>query len=64
MNFLEDEQKLIISLLSKFGSIEEIRSLCMSSLSSSWIKDKKLSLLDLPKSPIFTPVRTSSFAPS
>ena len=50
-------------LLSKFGSIDDIRSLSMSSLSSSWIKDKKLSLLDLPKSPIFTPVKTISFMP-
>ena len=28
------------------------------------IKDKKLSLFNLPKSPILTPVRTISFAPS
>ena len=54
----------MISFDSKFGSIDEI--LMRSSpfrLSSAITKSRKFSSVDLPKSPMLTPVRIISFAP-
>ena len=54
-------QKSMISLESRLGSIEDILNRSIPSiLSSAFVSSKKFSSLPCPKSPILTPVRTTS----
>ena len=63
-NFVPVAIQRRISSVSRFGSIEEIRKRSMpDTASSAFSRSRKVSPVLLPKSPVFTPVSTTSTMP-